>query len=905
MLAGAGSARLIGRDAEWARLGQLAETGALVTLTGPGGVGKSRLASEFVSVHLDRTGEAVTVGLLASVPAGAGAEAIVDALGFESLDAAAMVLADRKGFVLLDNCEHVIEAAREVANEINAAAGSVVILATSREPLGLANEQVMVLEPLGLPAPGGADAEQSPSVALFMQRAASAGASLEPGTALLADVAELCRRLDGLPLAIELAAARTRSIAPGDLLGVVDQRLDVLRRNRDAGDRHDSMRAAIELSTSLLGPEERRFFRRLGVFTGPFDLALATAVAGDVAEDRLSCLDTLSRLVEQSLVVAEAHGSVTRFRLLELLRAHALDELAAAGESHAVQERFVEAMVAAADAIVVRALRKWDPVLLGAASTQYANLVKACELCLADDPGPERAYRLLLPMFAAVHEGRPGEVLQLGLRVRERWSDRDAPWRIEVMAVLATAAAVAGRAADVVPLATAVNDAPGASDVAVALAERAWALAARADDPAKAANHFALACAAAERAGFRSLALEVEAFRAGELDLAGDRDPALDLLADVLRRGHEADDVFVVVLSHLVRARVMLRCGDVAGAEHELADARSRSAAMGQPWWTAAVLRTAAAVASLGPDGWEGSRHLWRRAIDFAASRGALGEVAISLRTAAATAQHLGEHEQAAVLLAAVPRSTAITVLPELFPEAIAELTATAPTQPVGVHLRDALARARAALDREPVTVDEHGTRGASLAAPADAVPEDPELVSEGDSWRVRFAGRTVRVRDMKGIRDLAILLARPGVEVHALELMGGADVGGNPGPALDETARKAYQSRIVELQHEIDAARDDNDVARAEHAEFELDALVEQLSEAFGLGGRSRTTGSSAERARTAVTYRVRAAIRKVEQLHPDLGRHLGNSVRTGTWCSYRPETEMSWTIERRGLTV
>ena len=89
-------------------------------------------------------------------------------------------------------------------------------------------------------------------MALFLERAAAAGAALEPGTALLADVAELCRRLDGLPLAIELAAARTRSIAPGDLLGVVDQRLDVLRRNRGAGDRHDSMRAAIELSTSLL-----------------------------------------------------------------------------------------------------------------------------------------------------------------------------------------------------------------------------------------------------------------------------------------------------------------------------------------------------------------------------------------------------------------------------------------------------------------------------------------------------------------------------------------------------------------------------------------------------------------------------------------------------------------------------
>jgi hypothetical protein len=254
-------------------------------------------------------------------------------------------------------------------------------------------------------------------------------------------------------------------------------------------------------------------------------------------------------------------------------------------------------------------------------------------------------------------------------------------------------------------------------------------------------------------------------------------------------------------------------------------------------------------------------------------------------------------------LFAAVPRSSAITVLPELFPLAVAELTAMAPAQPVGVHLRDALERARAALDGERHAVDVRPPEAA--AARAAGAGAEPELLSEGDSWRVGFGGRTVRIRDMKGVRDLAILLARPGVEVHALELMGGADVGDAAGPAIDEKARKAYQARIVELQHDIDQARDDNDRARAERAELELDALVEQLSEAFGLGGRSRTTGSSSERARTAVTYRVRAAIRKLDQLHPELGRHLANSVRTGTWCSYRPENEVSWTIERRGLTV
>jgi predicted ATPase len=908
---GAGASRLVGRAAEWARLEQLASAGGIVTLTGPGGVGKSRLAADFVSAYQDRTGDAVTMGLLAAVHAGSGAEPVVDALGFESLDAAAVVLADRKGIVVLDNCEHVLEAARAVAAEINSAADSIVVLATSREPLGVAGEQVLVVEPLALPAEGGADAEQTPSVALFLERAAAAGANLEPSTGLLADVAELCRRLDGLPLAIELAAARTRAISPGDLLTVVDQRLDLLRRTHADGARHQSMRAAIELSTSLLAPDERRFFRRLGVFTGPFDVGLATAVAGDADQDRLTSLDLLARLVERSLVTAETHASTTRYRLLELLREHAVEELASADELDAVQERFVTAMVAAADHIVARALTKWDPILLGAASVQYANLVRACELCLERDPDPARAYRLLLPMFAAVHEGRPNEVWHLGCRVRERWPDDAVEWRPEVLAVLATAAAIAGRSDQVEPLARTVTDDPAASSVALALAHRAWGLAARADDPLVAAEHFQAACDAGRRSGFASLALEVQAFRAGELDVAGRSDEALVELAEVLRRGHESDDVFVVVLAHLVRARVLLRAGDVDAAQADLALARSASAAMGQPWWTAAVLRTAAAIASFGPGGWASSRPLWRRAIDFAASRGALGEVAITLRTAASIAKHLGEDEQAAVLFAAVPRSMAITVLPELFPQAMAELQADAPSRAVGVHLRDALDRARSALAADPATAaatsppTSTAPVASSGSAPEPAPPPGPELVAEGDSWRVGFMGRTVRVRDMKGIADLAVLFARPGVEVHALELMGGHDVGSTAGPLLDERARREYQARIVDLQHDIDEARADHDNARAERAEHELDALVEQLSEAFGLGGRSRTTGSSAERARTAVTYRIRSAIRKLDQLHPDLGRHLTNSVRTGTWCCYRPETEVLWTIERRGLTV
>jgi hypothetical protein len=124
---------------------------------------------------------------------------------------------------------------------------------------------------------------------------------------------------------------------------------------------------------------------------------------------------------------------------------------------------------------------------------------------------------------------------------------------------------------------------------------------------------------------------------------------------------------------------------------------------------------------------------------------------------------------------------------------------------------------------------------------------------------------------------------------------MGGVDVG-DAGPQLDERARREYQARIEDLQREIDDAREANDPARADRAELELDALVEQLSEAFGLGGRRRRAGSSVERARTAVTYRVRAAIKRLHDVHPPAGKHFDNAIRTGTWCTYRPETPVKW---------
>ena len=836
------------------------------------------------------------IGLLCELAPDASADAVADALGFESVSAAVVVFTERPGTIVLDNCEHVLAAVRQLVGAIRSTAPAIAVLTTTREPIGLIGEHVFVVDPLELPAPGGTDAERAPAVELFLERAAAAGAVVGHDPQVIADVAELCRRLDGLPLAIELAAARTRALAPGDLLEVVDQRIDVLRRTRHVGDRHDTMRAAIEVSTAVLPPDDRAFFRRLGVFTGPFDLGLAHAVAGDPGSDRLTSIDRLGTLVDRSLVTVVTSGPTSNYRMLELLHDHARDELREAGELTAVEERFVDAMLAVADAFVNAAFDRWEPALLAAASGQYTNLVRACELCLDRDPAPDRAYRLVLPMFAAIHAGRPNDVWELGRRVLERWPDQVAPWGAEARAVLSTAAAIAGRNEDVGPLAASVVDDPEASLMATAIADRASGLAARSRDPGAAARHFRLAKEAASDIGVTSLAGELQVFEAGEVDLTGQHDRAVALLDDVLDRAQVDGDHFLVVLAHLVRARVMLRAGDVPTARTELAAAEDRSAQVGDMWWSSAILRTGAAVASFGPGGWAGSTARWREALDDAA-RGAVGEIALTLRVAAASvAVHLGERDVGATLFASAPRSTAITVLPELVPEATAELVRDGPP-PVERSIIEALATARSVL----------GPDQAVAAAAAARPPSRRRRPPAPASWHGRVtaggsSGRAGRPCPRhEGDR-------RPRRPAHAAPQGGSrprADGWSGHRRGCGPRPRRAGPSRLPETDrgaaagHRRGPRRSRPAAGRTGRSRAGRPGRAAQRG--VRPRGRSRATGSSAERARTAVTYRIRSAIRKLSELHPELGRHLGNAVRTGTWCSYQPERDIDWTVELR----
>lgn len=175
---------------------------------------------------------------------------------------------------------------------------------------------------------------------------------------------------------------------------------------------------------------------------------------------------------------------------------------------------------------------------------------------------------------------------------------------------------------------------------------------------------------------------------------------------------------------------------------------------------------------------------------------------------------------------------------------------------------------------------------------------EQAALVEDGGQWLVVFAGEQAHLPNLKGLHDIRRLLERPGEEVHCLDLAERADETYIGDEALDEPARAALKARLRDLQEDLADAEDRKDSARAERLRGEMDSLVETLAQALGLGGRSRKLGSLAERARTTVTWRIRHAQRKIEAAHQPLGKHLANSLRTGTFCSYQPEHEMPWRL-------
>lgn len=323
-----------------------------VTLTGPPGIGKTWLALQLA----ERARDGSTVADLARVAdpaqvpgALASALSVGEAPGRSLTDAIVARLRHRRLLMVLDNCEHVTAACAELVADLLSGCPLVRVLATSREPLSLAGELVWQVQPLSLPADSASDLDElleSEAVRLFVERAAA----VEPEFALNAyvgpAVGEICRRLDGMPLAIELAAARVELLTPPEIARRLDDRFNLLTTGSSSClPRHQTLEAALACSYQLLSSSERALLRRLSVFAGDFDAPAAEAVCGDELSPSL-VLELLSQLVAKSLVADTTNG---RYRLLETIRAYAAERLEEAGEAGFVREAHARFYLALAE----------------------------------------------------------------------------------------------------------------------------------------------------------------------------------------------------------------------------------------------------------------------------------------------------------------------------------------------------------------------------------------------------------------------------------------------------------------------------------------------------------------------------------------------------------------------------
>ena len=416
--------RLIGREAELADLRRTLETSRLVTLTGPSGIGKTRLAVALGHALADEFSGGVRLIDLAPIGepglvegAVAGALGLRLAAGTPAAEAIAGALGTQPSLLVFDNCEHLLGAVAPLAAALLHRCAALKILATSQEPLRIASETVFRLDPLAIPPRGSgvaevAELESFGAVALFVRRVEAADRRFRLTPENGAGVAEICRQLDGIPLALEMAAARVPGFGVEGLRARLKDRLRVLTagaRTTDA--RHRTLRGTVAWSYDLLEPADQAVFRRLGIFAGGFSAAAAVAILAGESDDEWSILEAIFRLIDKSLVVAGA-GEPPRYRLLETPRLFALEQLEAHGEAGAYAARHA----AYFEAFLAGCYEAWettpDEAWLVRAAPELDNVRAALDFALGRADGRATAISLagaaarLWDKLALLGEGR-------------------------------------------------------------------------------------------------------------------------------------------------------------------------------------------------------------------------------------------------------------------------------------------------------------------------------------------------------------------------------------------------------------------------------------------------------------------------------------------------------------------
>ena len=328
----------VGRLAQMTDIRNLLADNRMVTLTGAGGAGKTRLAIQVAAGIASEYPDGVSYVDLAPIThpavvpvAVARALGLPDQPGRSTIETLVRFVGDRQMLMVLDNCEHLLDAVASLATELLAACPGLQLLATSREPASVPGEVTFLVPSLSL---------ADEALELFTDRARRVRPDFTVTEDNAATVTEICRRLDGMPLAIELAAARVRALSLDEIVDSLHDRFRLLTGGaRTAVRRQQTLRASVDWSHALLTEPERILFRRLAVFLGGFDLDAAQGVAGDDGVERYQVLDQLALLVDKSLVVAENATGRTRYRLLETVRQYAQEKLGESGEAEAVRSR--------------------------------------------------------------------------------------------------------------------------------------------------------------------------------------------------------------------------------------------------------------------------------------------------------------------------------------------------------------------------------------------------------------------------------------------------------------------------------------------------------------------------------------------------------------------------------------
>ncbi|HLZ30527.1 MAG TPA: tetratricopeptide repeat protein [Chloroflexota bacterium] len=405
----------VGRERELAELTQLLEDVRLLTLVGAGGVGKTRLAMRLARNLAPSVADGVWVTELAALQdPGLVAYAVAATLNVrerpdESIRATLCeVLKTREVLLVLDNCEHLIETCAELVQELLLACPKLRVVATSRQTLGVAGEATWRVPSLSMLDPGLAAGDEigaSEAVRLFLDRSRS----VLPGFVLTdqnaATVAQICRRLDGIPLAIELAAARVNALGLEQILARLDDRFRLLSdASRRVPARHRTLAATVDWSHDLLTDDERLLFRRLAVFAGGWTLEAAEAVCSGAGVRAEEVFDRLSRLVDRSLVVVEGQATVARYGLLETLRQYALERLEAAGEAPALRDHHLDWYLALAQRADAAFFGPAQSTWLAVLEREHDNARAALRWCL--DSGAVEKGLALATAYASFWEIR-------------------------------------------------------------------------------------------------------------------------------------------------------------------------------------------------------------------------------------------------------------------------------------------------------------------------------------------------------------------------------------------------------------------------------------------------------------------------------------------------------------------